>query len=73
MVHCLAVVLIVVNDVMSYRLGSSEVCGGTAGMATAEGGPERQFLTYDGPQKGVTYPIKVIYCGGDHHFFHSCS
>ena len=38
-------------------------------MATAEGGPERQFLTYDGPQKGVTYPVKVIYCGGDHHFF----
>eukprot|EP00745_Piridium_sociabile_P014834 TRINITY_DN21869_c0_g1_i1.p1 TRINITY_DN21869_c0_g1~~TRINITY_DN21869_c0_g1_i1.p1 ORF type:complete len:199 (-),score=59.42 TRINITY_DN21869_c0_g1_i1:143-739(-) len=32
-------------------------------VAVAEGVPERQFLTYDGPQKGVRYPAKVIYCG----------
>ncbi|KAL8613999.1 hypothetical protein ACOMHN_023234 [Nucella lapillus] len=32
-------------------------------MAAADGAVERQFLTYDGPQKGVKYPFKVFYCG----------
>ncbi|XP_076434675.1 density-regulated protein homolog [Babylonia areolata] len=32
-------------------------------MAEAEGPVERQFLTYDGPQKGVSYPVRVVYCG----------
>lgn len=38
---------------------------GAAAMATAEEAVERQFLTNAGPQAGVTYPYRVIYCGGD--------
>jgi len=26
---------------------------------------DRQFLEYSGPVKGVKYPVKVPYCGGE--------
>ncbi|KAK7087368.1 density-regulated protein homolog [Littorina saxatilis] len=32
-------------------------------MATADGGAERAFLVNEGPKKGVSYPIKLAYCG----------
>lgn len=31
--------------------------------AAADGSGERQMLTYDGPKPGVSYPVKVFYCG----------
>jgi len=38
-------------------------------MAEAAGPPppaEREFLSYDGPVKGVKYPTRVKYCGGEY-------
>ena len=44
----------------------SDLCLNTSAISMAEAvaPATKEFLAYSGPKPGVTYPLKVVYCGG---------